>query len=217
MKTFQTKKLKGKIIMKKALSLILAIALVFGFASCGGGNSYTPGDKIRAFSTDISAKNKNFFYSANVTSSEETIQVYIALKDNKYIVSMSDPTSGLTYKILCDGNGTYLVSDDEKTALKYGEAEDVSTFFDVDDLDFAEALDDEANEYTIDSGSEEYNGKKYDFEKVTEGDDVTTFYFDTNSSKLVYAISGDTIIEYLEYGSNPAENLFTIPTDYTIL
>lgn len=175
------------------------------------------GEKLQKGFVDIVHSDK-FHYdiamSLIIGENESEMEIEMA-KDGDNIYVMVD-FSGVSYAVIKNSEGAYAVSPAEKQAVIATEEEfeqftsqiDTSEMFDVTGFEL------------LDSGNKEYNGKSYDYETYTTGDDESdvTFYFDNDI--LVYMVSTvdgeDQVAEFKTLTTDVDASLFEIPSDYTI-
>lgn len=135
-------------------------------------------------------------------------------------------------KFITNEKGTYTVDDKKKTAILTVPAKNNENSVKNSDNDsytsnelankiisyFASSLGLDSVKFKQ-SGNEEYEGKKYDFDEYTSDKADIKLYFDNSSLK--YIVSTDkkdkqSVIKFNSLSSSPDSSLFEIPNDYTI-
>ncbi len=157
------------------------------------------------------------------TSSAVKSKLAVAVVKDKDNVSMTISMGEMSYKMIKNEKGSYMVNDSTKTAA-FQPASDESTttsgsdFGTLDPSSILSSTDLTKLEYKG-NGNEEYSGTAYDYEEYSiDGQDVK-FYFDGNTPVMIVGKddNGNPSILKIETLSNevPADS-FTVPSDYTI-
>lgn len=134
-------------------------------------------------------------------------------------------------KIIQNSEGTFLVDDKNQTVSKTGGAYSSEHLPEIKDTESNYTQNDFANQiisYISSSfglsslkysknGSENYNGKNYDFDEYSADDKIIKVYFENNLP--VYIVSYDednkkSVIEITDISSSPDISLFTLPESY---
>ncbi|MCM1334809.1 MAG: hypothetical protein NC084_09440 [Bacteroides sp.] len=125
---------------------------------------------------------------------------------------------GVEQDIIITGDRYYMVSPDEKTAL----------YLDIDDemrasleesmttgLDNSIQFD--AAAATYETGTEEFNGAEYLYEKIVAPEVEVTLYADPATKDVRYLISAGITMEVTDFTHDIPDDIFTIPADYALV
>ena len=70
---------------------------------------------------------------------------------------------------------------------------------------------------TVETGEEEINGVMYDYERLTDGTETTTFYSEKETGIMKYMRMKSGLVAITNYTYDVAEDAFDIPADYEIV
>lgn len=158
-----------------------------------------------------------FTYSADLygtgTSSVITMEVYMSALDKMAIKTSTD---GVASDIIMKDNTYYILSDAEKTAITMAlSEEEAAEMADTMASSMTPAFD--AAAATYETGTEEYNGTEYLFEKINtaEAGEIIV-YADKDTKEIKYLVSGGIAMEMTFFDHSIDESVYEVPADYTI-
>lgn len=207
--------------MKKIITVILSVILIFSFAACSNNNDNTQPVNVDKKSGDTSVTYN--FFKDNFDSQEYTMVlktnddetgiesvVTIGIKGNIYYTD--DKTSAGHQTIFFkDGQTTTISHDDKAYYVTVTQDEMSSQNEGFSSQDFR------GKEYT--SGYEKYNDVKYYYEEFNDEYGVTRYLFDGDNLKYMVNVDTDksTYIEIADLKHSFDENLLSIPDGYELL
>ncbi len=226
--------------MKKFLAIAVASVMLFSLAACGGGAAPAPtqastqatqasaqaavsDSKLSKFFVDTFANGQGFIsfeskmdVDGSGTLKDAVMDMYIK-GESSYISISADAVS---MAMLMDNSLFSIISHDEKMILQMPiDSESaaknpassgtsmIDTMGKVSDEEFSK-------------GTEEINGKSYDYEEFTSDTSPVRYYFDGDTLCYIKSEIGtdkETAIKVLNYGSDVDEALFVLPADYQVL
>ncbi len=158
----------------------------------------------------------SFAYEADLYGTGTPVQceMSIAIASLERL-AVSTKADGTESTILLKDGTYYIVSPAEKTALymAMGEAE-MEQMRESMTASMVPQFDMEAAAY--ETGTEEYNGAEYLFEKVTIPEGEIIIYADPATKEIRYIISGGVAMEMTALTHDVDESIFEIPEDYTL-
>ena len=138
-----------------------------------------------------------------------TATILSAVKDG--MVYSKNEMDGATSIMIMKGDEQYILDPSTKTCMKMSVLTEEAT----------EMFADEAESYEVvaSSGSEEVDGKTYDYEEYLVEDTSVKYYFDGKDLKyIVTSMEGESYTaEIISLESGADDSLFEIPDDYTML
>jgi len=159
-----------------------------------------------------------FAYEADLygtgTPSKVTMEVYMSAMDKMAVKTVTD---GVASDIIIKDMTTYMLSDAEKTAIYM--AMDEATMAQMSESMTASvkpAFD--ASAATYESGTEEFNGTEYLFEKITTAEaGEIVIYADVNTKEIKYLSSGGITMEITLLSHDVDDSVYEVPADYTLV
>lgn len=159
-----------------------------------------------------------FAYEADLygtgTPSKGTMEVYMSAMDKMAVKTVTD---GVASDIIIKDMTTYMLSDAEKTAIYM--AMDEATMAQMSESMTASvkpAFD--ASAATYESGTEEFNGTEYLFEKITTAEaGEIVIYADVNTKEIKYLSSGGITMEITLLSHDVDDSVYEVPADYTLV
>ncbi len=158
-----------------------------------------------------------FAYSADLygtgTESAITLEVYMDSLDK---IAMKTVTDGVSSDIIMNNGTYYIVSAAEKQAL-YMELPEESKAEMASQMSSSLVPAFDADTATYATGTEEYNGTEYLFERITttEMGDIV-IYADKDTKEIKYLGSDGIIMEVTFFDHNVDSSVYEIPSDYTL-
>lgn len=158
-----------------------------------------------------------FTYSADLygtgTPSEVVMEVYMTSLDK---IAVKTSTDGVASDIIMKDNTYYIVSAAEKTAITMAlNEEEAAEMADSMASSMTPAFD--AATATYETGTEEYNGTEYLFEKINTAEaGQIIVYADKDTKEIKYLVSGGIAMEMTFFDHNVDESVYEVPADYTI-
>lgn len=136
------------------------------------------------------------------------------IKDAAHAALYTIDPSGARIDIVYDTDKVYQIEHARKTVFTYECGEDFVKKG-IEQSSLAKIYYDEAMESSYYNDQYDYEGTVYDRVIISTGDDQVFHYFDTETGKLVYTVSGTTVthVDLME-NSITNEDIFNIPTDY---
>lgn len=159
-----------------------------------------------------------FSYEADITgtgtNSVVTMEIYMSSMDKMAIKTVTD---GVASDIIIKDKTMYMMSDGEKTAL-YTTLDDAAMTQMADTMTASVKPAFDAEAATYESGTEEFNGTEYLYEKITtaEAGDIIV-YADTATKDVKYLVSGGMTMEMTLLTHDVNDSVYEIPSDYTII
>ena len=219
--------------MKKLLSILLALSLVFAFAACGGGGEELAGgeevnnqvenqeeqqqeEKLPEASTKTLAYFQKFLsggeYTMEMKTTAEGMEMTMkSAYKGDMIYSESEYAGQKSIMVMKDGY-QYIIDHSSKTVMKMQV---------VDNGAVMDMFADEAANYetAAASGTTEYNGKSYDYEEFTVEGETVQYLFDGNDLKIMKAnvMGTESIVEIISLEKGADGKLFEIPEDYQMI
>lgn len=132
---------------------------------------------------------------AVITAMDGTEERFVITKERYYMVSTAEKTA--IYQDLDDAMRTQL--SESMTAGLSG-----TVMFD-------------AVNATYETGTEEYNGTEYLFEKISAPDMEVTVYGDPATKEIRYLISAGVTLQITAFTHDVDNSIFEIPSDYTVV
>lgn len=209
--------------MKKTIltlsAIVIGMAMALALVGCGGDSGASGGDSGEAAVADTASTKTLAFFNEYVSGGEYTMEMKAdyqgitttmttAIKEDM-LYSKSE-MDGVTSIMIMKDDYQYMLDPGTKTCMKMS----------VIEASVAEMFSDEASNYeaAINTGSEELNGKTYDFEEFNVEDTAVKYYFDGNDLKyIVTSMEGESYtaeIVSMEKGAD--DSLFEIPGGYTV-
>ena len=228
--------------MKKFFAIVLAGCMVFGITGCGGTSDTSAttaattaeattaaqgggalNSKTAAFFADKFGEKETYLkFKTNMDilgdGEEKEVTITLAVKDEMMFCGMQE-TEGISADVLLKDSMMYTISHEDKAIMKMeleeGEDEDIFQGMEVIPEDYEELAD-----YT--TGSEEINGKTYEYEEFAEefeGDVTMRYYFEGDDLKYIKEVQGDevSLMEILEASGEAPAGIFELPADYTVM
>jgi len=206
--------------IKKLLMSLLTLMLIFALTACGNGDQNSeesdpaPNDNGNNI-TDSSSMVENlinylgdeYFMEMKMsldlyeTGEPQEITVYTATKGNMLYSQTGDAVT-----MLYRDNMAYVL---DPSTLTYSES-----YISDEELNSINSFNLENMTFNVAIGSEEIEGKAYDYEDVIINGITERYYFD--GSKLVYLKTEGDLVEILNYGTSVDASFFEIPSDYTL-
>ena len=171
-----------------------------------------------AYASLIESLYSNEYYAKyKITNNvnDDYITIEVANKgDNIYVKEYSNEIEflNLVYTNLI----TFSLDNENKTySMIEGKTKDVESASSI----FSSAQLSEAYTTNLEKGTEAINGVEYNYEKFTDDENITTYYFNNENElkfiKYTYNDGTESIIEVLEYSTTVDDSLFVIPEEYT--
>lgn len=219
--------------MKKLLSILLALTLVFSLAACGGGGEEPAGgeevnnqvenqeeqqqeEKLPEASTKTLAYFQKFLsggeYTMEMKTTAEGMEMTMkSAYKGDMIYSESEYAGQKSIMVMKDGY-QYIIDHSSKTVMKMQV---------VDNGAVMDMFADEAANYetAVASGETEYSGKSYDYEEFTVEGETVQYLFDGNDLKIMKAnvMGTESIVEIISLEKGADAKLFEIPEDYQMI
>lgn len=141
----------------------------------------------------------------------ETVDVTISIQDGVIATDFTSPAMGHIGTLYKDGKNYTIFHDQQMIMEQTTPAVEVPGGVGLNAEDYYDEL-------SFTGGTEEINGKTYDYDEMTEATgDTTRVYFEPGTDKWAYMRTGDQLIEVLDYGNDPDPAAFTLPSGYTTM
>ena len=217
--------------MKKLITILLGVIMVFSLAACGGGGEEPAGgeevnnqvenqeqqqEEIPAASTKTLAYFQKFLsggeYTMEMKTTAEGMEMTMkSAYKGDMIYSESEYAGQKSIMVMKDGY-QYIIDHSSKTVMKMQV---------VDNGVVMDMFSDEAANYetAAASGETEYNGKTYDYEEFTVEGETVQYLFDGNDLKIMKAnvMGTESIVEIISLEKGADAKLFEIPEDYQMI
>ncbi len=218
--------------MKKLLTILLALIMVFSLAACGGGGEKPTGseevqnqvenqeeqhqEEIPVASTKTLAYFQKFLsggeYTMEMKTTAEGMEMTMkSAYKGDMIYSESEYGGQKSIMVMKDGY-QYIIDNNSKTVMKMQV---------IDNGAVMEMFSDEAANYetAAATGNTEYNGKSYDYEEFTFEGETVQYLFDGNDLKIIKAnvMGTESIVEIISLEKGADSSLFEIPEDYQMI
>ncbi|MBQ3843150.1 MAG: hypothetical protein II820_10725 [Ruminiclostridium sp.] len=153
-------------------------------------------------------------FESTVTQNGEEWKTGLYIKDDTHQALYSIDPSGARIDVVYSGDKIYQVEHARKTVFTYDCGEEMVAGA-VSDSRLSKIYLDDVMESHYWCDQAEYEGNVYDRVIITTGDEQVFHYFDTETGKLAYSVSGDTVtrVDLLE-NAIINDDIFNIPTDY---
>ena len=138
------------------------------------------------------------------------------IKDDSHMALYSIDPTGAETDLIYDGDKIYQVEHARRTVFTYNCGEE-RVKESIADNRLSKIYYDDVMESNYHCDNFEYEGKVYDRVIISTGDDQIQHYFDMDTGKLAYTVSGETVtrVDLFENSfRNEDEDIFNIPTDY---
>ncbi len=211
--------------MKKLLSVMLVLTLVFALAACGGSGEevQNPVENQNNQQVDIPAASTKTlaYFQAFLSGGEYTMEMKTTAEGMEMtmksaykgdmIYSESEYSGQKSIMVMKDGF-QYIIDHGSKMVMKMQV---------VDNGAVMDMFADEAANYetAIASGTTEYNGKTYTYEEFTVMDETVQYLFDGKDLKIMKAnvMGTESVVEIISLEKGADSKLFEIPEDYQLI
>lgn len=153
-------------------------------------------------------------YGTGVASSI-TMETIVKSSEEMAVLTAAD---GTEQWVIINKDRYYMVSPAEKTAL-YMEIDDATRAQLTETMasGLSNAVMFDAANATYETGTEEYNGTEYLFEKISAPEMEATVYADPATKEVKYLISKGITMEVTAVTHDVDDSIFEIPSDYTLV
>ncbi len=145
-------------------------------------------------------------------------KVSIAIKSDDTIAVCTEE-NGTSIRVIINNEHGYMVSDDRKAAVDYGELPEGAAEEIVDSLlNSTFSLPDyDLDKIEVKTGTKKYKKKEYLYEKITiETGDPLYVYADTKTKQIKYLVQGNSECKIAEFTHKVDDSLFEIPEGYEV-
>lgn len=159
-----------------------------------------------------------FAYEADLygtgTPSKVKMEIYMSSMDKMAVMTETD---GVSSDIIIKDKATYMLSDAEKAAV-YMALDDATMAQMTESMTASVKPAFDASAAKYESGTEEYNGTEYLYEKITTAESgEVVIYADVNTKEIKYLISAGIAMEMSLMSHDFDESVYEIPADYTLI
>lgn len=159
-----------------------------------------------------------FAYEADLygtgTPSKVKMEIYMSSMDKMAVMTETD---GVSSDIIIKDKTTYMLSDAEKTAI-YMAMDDATAAQMTESMTASVKPAFDASAAKYESGTEEYNGTEYLYEKITTAEaGEVVIYADVNTKEIKYLISAGIAMEMTLMTHDIDESVYEVPADYTLV
>lgn len=160
-----------------------------------------------------------FAYEADLygtgVASAVTMETIIKSPEEMALLTSTD---GVEQHVIITADKYYMISPAEKTAL-YMDIDDTTraSLTETMTAGLSNAVQFDAANATYETGTEEYNGTEYLFEKISAPEMDAIVYADPATKEIKYLISGGTALEVTVFTHDVDESIFEVPSDYTLV
>lgn len=200
--------------------LVIAMTTVMFMTACGGDSETSGGDSGGAAVTDVASTKTMACFNEFVSGGAYTMEMKAeyqgvtttmtsAVKDGM-LYSKSE-MDGMTSIMIMKDDVQYMLDPSTKTCLKMSVLKENAVEM------FAEEA---ANyETAVNTGTEEIDGKTYDYEEFDVEGTSVKYCFDGNDLKYILtSMEGEEyIVEVLSMKSGADKALFEVPDDYNVM
>ncbi len=160
-----------------------------------------------------------FAYEADLygtgVASAVTMETIIKSPEEMALLTSTD---GVEQHVIITADKYYMISPAEKTAL-YMDIDDTTraSLTETMTAGLSNTVQFDAANATYETGTEEYNGTEYLFEKISAPEMDAIVYADPATKEIKYLISGGTALEVTVFTHDVDESIFEVPSDYTLV
>ena len=209
--------------LKKLLSFLILLSLIFCFSSCKNSNDSDTTTTRKIEKTNLKAENsKSYkFFQENFSSGEYTLTPSTKSEENNEVITIGINKEGVIYEdeITGEAHETTISANGIRTVIIHHAEAYYTENYDVSSVQAGlfNAKDFEGKLYN--SGTETVDGKKYYLEEFSDEYGTLSYLFD--GDKLVYMVKvtdeKSIYIEISDIKPSFDESLINVPSTYELL